>query len=314
MSSSDAVPAISRIVIAAPMKSGSSFVADALTRLLHAEPLAAPGSYRLTYDWLAEQNLTHGLLEQLRDIPFAINLHMMPHASNLAAVRAESITVIPLWRNLADMIVSFDDHIPRYGAHNPIFYAPEQILALTPSARRRYIIDGLTPWNIAFYLRWRDLQGCFQSYETLAADSHAYLRFLLWRLGRAASDDEVAAAIGGGSAESSRFNAGVAGRGALLEPELRARLERHVVDHPRFEEAEILLWELPWQPTQIARVSEFDGTTVQTDADAPIWFVSRGIRHQVTPVWLVLRPPAIALPREISRAALAALPEGIPLA
>ena len=310
MTATTRVPATARIVIAAPMKSGSTFVANAVRRILRAP------DFELEYDWLSEQNLTYELREQLRNKRFAINLHILPHTSNLAAAAAESITLIPLWRNLADMVVSYEDHIPRYGAHNPIFYAPENLMEIDQHARHRYLIDGLVPWNLGFYLRWRDLGACFQSYETLAVDPHGYLRYLLWRLGVAYTHDDVLRALQRDDRDSSRFNSGTIGRSArLLDADNRARVERHIVDHPRFDELEVLLWELPWTPTQIERRSLFDGCTVRAsdDVDAQVHFVSRGVRHRVSYEWLMQRPPTLAAPQRISAAALAALPEGIAL-
>lgn len=101
-------PQLTRIVVTSPMKCGSTYVADVLRRYFGA---ALSNHDIRGYDFGAEQNLSDALTEQLRGTSFSINLHLRPYGLNVAALGREAIAVLVLWRNLADVIVSFDDHV-----------------------------------------------------------------------------------------------------------------------------------------------------------------------------------------------------------
>ncbi|MBV8750495.1 MAG: hypothetical protein JO103_12375 [Candidatus Eremiobacteraeota bacterium] len=291
-------------MLSSPMKCGSTYVARILARYLGTD---VP---ELTYDWLAEHMFTRELRDQLCERPFVLTLHMRPHTSNLQAFVEDGVIGVVQWRNLADTIVSFDDHCLRYGAHNPIFYVDHvSFMRMPPAARHRYVIDRAIPWSLGFYLSWRRLPGvCLHPYEEMVRDPFGFFRFMLWQAGIAVDDARLREALVD-IPEGSRFNVGVIGRGAhVLDEEIQHHIERHVVDHPEFDELEVLLWELPWEPRTLERHSPFDGTTVRREGDETCWFVSRGIRHAVDSRWMVSRATqALRHPAVVDRAALNAL-------
>jgi hypothetical protein len=302
--------ALHRILLTSPMKSGSTYTAQVVARYLDVEPMA------LEYDWLAEQNLTHELLEQLRGRDFVLGLHMRPHGGNLAALHVERMHAVVTWRNLADVIVSFDDHAVRYGAHNPVFYVDHDAFMRMPAAQRhRYLIERIVPWNLGFYLSWRRLpHRALFSYEHMVWEPVEYFAAILRQCGVPFDAARLDAAMDGDAA-AARFNRGVVGRGAeLFDRDTQRMLERLVVDHPEFEQIEVLLWELPWEPREIGRISDFDGTTVRGSNAELAYFVSRGIRHEVSTPWMASRATAaLRVPQQVADGALAALPEGRPL-
>jgi hypothetical protein len=298
-----------RVVVASPMKCGSTYVSRIVARYLDTE---IP---EIAYDWLAEHRITHELREQLRDRPFVLPLHLMPHESSLEGLRSSEMLVAVQWRNLADTVVSFDDHTRRYGAHNPVFYVDAERYQRMPAQERfRHAIDRIVPWNAAFYLCWRNLPGLpLHPYETMVRDGFAFFRHLLWQLGAPIDDERLHEALLD-VPDGSRFNVGVVGRAAqAFDDDTKRRVERHIVEHPDFEELEVLLWELPWEPREIARVSPLDGTTVRGD-DERCWFVSRGVRHAVGGRWMVSRStPALREAARVGADAIEALPEGAPM-
>jgi hypothetical protein len=292
------------------MKCASTYAAHIIARYLGTDVPA------VTYDWLAEQNLTRELRDQVRGRPFVLSLHMRPHAGNLAALNADEIRVCLLWRNVADIVVSFDDHAPRYGAHNPVFYVDHDTFLKAPRRQRyRHAIDRLVPWSLDYYLHWRGLPDlCLHPYEMMVADPAAYFRLLLWQMGVAIDEARLRDVLLDVPA-ASRFNVGVVGRSAeRFDDELKQRVERHIVEHPQFDQLEVLLWELPWEPREIPRVSSLDGTTVRCDGDPVTYFVSRGVRHPVSRSWLASRgKPALREAATVDPRALAELELGASL-
>lgn len=299
-----------RIVVSSPMKCGSTYVAELLRRYL----LADRSNHDITgYDWLAEQNLTHGLLEQLRGVSFSINLHLQPHRSNVEAMEREAIVPVVLWRNLADVIVSFDDHVRLESHVNPVFYLADRdaYLRLPESERYAYLIDAIVPWNLGFYLAWRRRRAVLHPYEALAQAPAAFAADVLAELGVTAERgrlDELLPLRAG-----VRFNVGRAGRAAeRFSAENRRRLEEIVLAHPQRGELEILLWELPWNADAVRTPCAHDGEVVTAGGAA--YFIGGGTRHEVTDSsWLRSRLPPFRKVRSVPGTALEALPLGPPL-
>ena len=241
-----------RILIASPMKCASTYVAGTLAQYLGID---VP---ELEYDWLAEQNLTYELRRQVRGRPFVLSLHMRPHAGNLAAARDDDVHVALLWRNIGDVVVSFDEHVPRYGAHNPIFFLDgEPFMRMPEQERYRFLIDALVPWSAGFYLHWSRLPSAppFNPYGLLVADPPAYFRRILAGLGIELDEARLRAAVATRPAFT-RLNKGVFGRSAeRFDAETKRRLERRILQNPGRDELEVLLWELPWEPLLLPRGS-----------------------------------------------------------
>ncbi len=296
-----------RVIIASPMKCASTYVAAVLARYLR---VSVPD---VKYDWLAEQNFTYDLREQLRGQGFVLSLHMLPHGSNLEGIEAEGVRVALLWRNVADVVVSFDDHTRRYGPHNPIFHADGERFPRLPAQERfRYIADRMVPWNLGFYLRWRLLPViCFNPYELMLRGGFAFFRFLIWQLGFELDDERLRHVLAE-TAEPPRFNVGVAGRaGRLFDDDTKRCIERHIVAHPELHELEPLLWELPWESRELAHLSRLDGTTVRVPGEEQSFFVSRGTMHAVSDRWIASRStPLLHDVTAVERDALAGLATG----
>lgn len=272
-----------RVVVASSFKAGSEFCAAAIGAFLGAEPL------ELAYDRFAEHNLSTDLVAQLRDLPFAIDLQMKPHHSNLIACRDADIMTTVLWRNLGDAIISFDENTKRYGANNPTFYVDQESYAGAPPQRRfRFVIDSIVPWSIGFYLAWTRLPGTvMHPYEHLVDNTFSYLRTMIWMMGVELDDPRLEGVL----AEPKRLPFKDPARyPTLLDEANRRHLERLVLGHPESDQLEVLLWELPWEPLELKRKSPYDGSVVM-GSDAIPYFVSSGTRRKVSPAWLASRGP-----------------------
>ena len=290
-----------RVIIASSFKAGAEFCAAMIGGFLGAE------TPNLAYDRFAEHNVSSDLLAQLRDRPFAIDLQMKPHHSNLIACRDAAISTSVLWRNLGDAVISFDENTKRYGANNSMFYVDQETFSSTPPQRRfRFIIDSVVPWNIGFYLAWTRQPGMvMHPYERLVDNTFSYLRTMIWMMGIELDDERLEGILA--QSRTAPFK-DLARYPTLLDESNRRHLERLVLDHPEAEQLEVLLWELPWEPLELKRRSAYDGSIVAGSDGVP-FFVSSGARRNVSTAWLASRgPERLRTAMQISDDALATIP------
>lgn len=300
-----------RIIVASTMKSGSTYVARVLRLYFETENPV------VDYYWPAEQNLTYELLEQLRDRSFSINMHLLPHAPNLAACEREGIRLIHQWRNLGDVIVSFDDHIRRESEANPVAYIGdrERYLRLPSQKRYTFLIDAIIPWYLGFYLRWRRRQAVFHAYERMLADRFAFFSEVLAQLGQTVDVPRLRGLLAD-KIDHTRLNVGRNARSAKqLDDGHRWQIEQLVSRHPEREQLDVLLWELPWGALATGQRSRLDGMVVRPSDSETSYFVTRGCAHPILDVsWLRSRSlPQLREARRIEPFELLALERGAPL-
>lgn len=300
-----------RIVVAAPMKSGSSYVRMCLIRYF---AIANPIAGMTDYDWQAEHALTSELLAHLRGFAFCQNYHMLPYARNLSACAREHIALVVVWRSLADMIVSLADHQVRQPGSGPALFLmdPAKFTHLDADARYAFLIDFMIPWYVGFYQRWRAVNAVLQPYEQMVADPHTYLADLLTQTFEGLSPDLAridAAVVAEGAVD--RLNVGQAGRSAAaLSEGNKRRLEDKLLGHPDLAQLEVLLWELPWDVPALAPRSELDGAVVRAASDPTPHFVSRGVAYPVRGSWVASRTGERRTPRIVGDEILARYPRG----
>ncbi|HWR51393.1 MAG TPA: sulfotransferase domain-containing protein [Bryobacteraceae bacterium] len=235
-----------RILIACSMKSGSSFVSRAL-----AAYLGVPFVEAVDYWGRREQNLLEDELLRFVEKPFLIQMHVRPHVPNLEIIRKYNIRVVYLWRNLGDVVVSFDDHIRREDYRNPVGYIhhPARYLALPVQHRYAYLIDHALPWYTAFHLSWRDTPRGFPiirgRYEHMAADPQGFFERLLEALGIKPDYRRLERTLNA-RIEGTRYNIGISGRSkGLLSESNQRRLDDFLLRDP--EDLAELWAELPWR-------------------------------------------------------------------
>lgn len=299
-----------RIMLACSMKSGSTYVAQVLARYLGV----TGGNADLDLYWPAEQNLSPEILAPLAERSFVLQMHLRPHPPNLALCREYGMALLLQWRNLGDVLTSFDDHVRAFSEFQPVCYIHdrEAYLALEEQARYAFLIRNALPWYLGFYLAWRRLHARLGCYERMVADPAAFFRETLAELNVPLDEVKLADALAlrGGS---DRFNVGRVGRSAERFSDATKRLlERTVLEYVPAGELDVLLWELPWEVPALAPRSEHDGAVVGVAGDDRRYFVSRGVRRWIaSPAWIASRWKLRDQPqRIIAPAALDALTDG----
>jgi len=312
MTSTETVPNLTRLVVAAPMKSGSTYISHVLGRYFGIQH-----SPEVLIDWFAEPNLV-GWVVPMRETGYSYNLHLLPHMANLAIARHEGISIVVGWRNLGDMLLSFDEHILRH-KHNPftIFIQNhEKYGAMSSPERHTFMIDTVAPWYIGFYLRWRSQGVVLYPYEQMLLDQRAFFARVITDLtGQPPSEARLSAALAPPPNDSDRFNVGRFGRSAeKFGDAAKRQLEDKIFTHPDRQQLEILLWELPWEVPRLERRSPLDGQVLKRASDGVPFFVSCGTAHQITQLsWLLSRTGERRTPRLVDDAELAGCALGDPL-
>jgi len=227
-------------------KSGSTHIATVLS-LYFGIDLVLPQDY-----WgYREQNLIPAQMEEYLDRPFVAQMHVRPHVSNIDLIRRYGLSVVYVWRNLGDVIVSFDDHIRLDDYRNPVCYVDDRdrYLALPQQHRYRYLIQNAIPWYIAFYLSWRralpTVAGIKTSYEDMVAQPQAFFTRIIQGLGGEIEPERLSAILQL-KHRHTRFNRGVVGRSVeRLSDENKGLLEDLLLGH--IEDLSELWLELPWR-------------------------------------------------------------------
>ena len=228
------------------MKSGSTFIARVLALYFGAERIEP-----VPYWGRLEQHLDEHLLEPYLDRDFVIQMHLRPHKPNVEIIRKLGLSTVYVWRNLGDVIVSFNDHVRNEDHHNPVCYIHDRdrYLAMPIQARYSYLIQHAIPWYVGFYLSWRairpDLPFIETHYEDLARDPFAYFASLVRALGHQVDEARLRGLLGAGP-PGTRFNKGVNGRSTgLLSDDNKRLLEAMLRSH--CEDLSELVNELPWR-------------------------------------------------------------------
>lgn len=302
-------PAHERIVLACAPKSGSTFIARILERYFDI-PF---GNASLEIDWSAEQNLTPDVERQIAHRSFVLQLHLLPREINLNALtRLDGRTVFS-WRNLGDVIVSYDDHLRNDDYHFPTFYVHDRqhYLAMPAQDRYAFLIRYALPWYFAFYLGWRARGVVFRPYDAMIADPHAYFSAMIADITKSPVESDRLTAVLDDPGDGTRLNVGVGGRSnELFSAETKRLLEFVVRSHPEHDRLEVLLHELPWTPPDLTNRSEYDGRLLRAAGSDPIYFINRGRRHYVaTPGWVLSRWPGRAI-EDVEPAVLDGFDEG----
>lgn len=304
-----------RILVAAPPKSGSSYVGRVM-RSYFGIPEALTFPRQIDFD--AAHNLSLWMIMAVRGQPFCFNFHMLPHVSNLEIAAQERIMIVGQWRNLGDMLVSLDDHIlaDQSPGAQVFILDLDRFKRLAPDARMTFLIDTIVPWYLNFYLRWRNVNLTLHPYEQMLLDRRDYFRGLIAPLlSHPPLEERLDEALGGEPRPMDRFNVGRRGRSAeQICAANKRRLEDRILMHPDIDQLEILLWELPWDVPALAPAGPLDGQVVRTAADDTPYFVSRRHAYPIArPTWLLGRVGERRTPRIVTDAELAEVPRGTAL-
>ena len=211
-----------RILLACMPKSGSTFLSDLICALpdfkrVKLSPTPAGGR---------QHELDEGCLRRAGHGNFVGQVHVLNSDWTAKLCRDFGLKPVVLVRSLPDAIVSQRDHIRREGGAGPLFQFDAHRAQLDDAALEKMIIRFFAPWYVNFYVSWRSEPGTLMiSYEELAADPRGVLRKVVDFAGAVVDEHAIDRAVMQvqGRRES-RFNVGVAGRGAKLQPQFLQEL------------------------------------------------------------------------------------------
>ena len=212
----------SRILIACMPKSGSTF----LLQLVCALPDFARGRFILPPVGRRDPELDEACLQNLGRGPCVAHLHIRNTERTTELYRKYRLKPVVLVRSLPDVVFSLRDHIKSQCSIWQMFHTDVHHAALDDATLEAMIVRLAAPWYVNFYMGWRAATDALLiSYEELTADPKGVLRQIVDFAGAAVDDRAIAWAVAEVQEKrESRFNVGVAGRGAKLRPELLREL------------------------------------------------------------------------------------------
>lgn len=294
-----------RIIIAAPPKSGSNYVAGVIAEYFDA-------SLRVSaYQFEGDHNITQFLSDEVRGRACCFDFYMMPHATNLLFARQERILLLAVWRNIGDMLVAIDEYALRRNANGPPFYTSdlEYYRSLPQEQRLLVRLDMTLAWYLRFYLMWRATNLALHPFEEMLIRKKPFFERILEPI--TGIDDAKLTESLAGYPEARRLNAG---RGGQLSETVKRELEARILRHPDVAQLEILLWELPWSVPALAPVHALDGQVVVAPSGGYAHFVSRGRRYPISrSTWLESRTGERRTPKLVDGRELEGLALGAPL-
>jgi hypothetical protein len=239
--SDPAVKGGTHMLIACKPKSGSSFLFAAAQR-----PTGWAGvNFAYAY-FQNEQELYLPYMLAVDRSDTVTQQHCRATIANLQILQGFGIRPVVLVRNLPDIVMSLVDFYDNGAVINTFF--ADDWHKLGAEAKRDLVIDHVMAWYINFYVSWRQaaatrrMDCLFIRYEDMIADKPGTLARISEFLGLAKTADECRSAVAAaeGNRENTRFNRGVAGRGAAaLTEDQFARLRRLATYHPSIDFAPI---------------------------------------------------------------------------
>ncbi|MFT5438648.1 MAG: tetratricopeptide (TPR) repeat protein [Alphaproteobacteria bacterium] len=215
-------------LIACMPKSGSTLLFEMLHQLTGWQKSLFSYAYLQN-----EQELDLSSILEVAETNTVTQQHCRATEANIQIIQGLSLRPVVLVRNLADIVMSLVDFYNNGAVINTFLDTDWSRLSL--DSKRDYIIDHVMPWYVGFYTSWRRAEAAgrldclFVHYEELIADKPGALHKIADFLGMEKTIDDCLGAITTAESASSRtrFNKGVAGRGAAsLSNEQQARLKR----------------------------------------------------------------------------------------
>ena len=198
------------IFISALPKSGSTFLVNVLAEVTGYQ------SFFLGYHQLNEQDLYLPNLIDAWSLNVISHQHTRASAPNLALMRQFAIRPVILTRDIYDATVSLTDHLERESPQTPLLNVPDDFMTRGRAERLDMVIDLALPWYIRFVADWRLAeQDClWLRYEELTTDGVGVVRRILAHHGLDREAGAIERALIQARGDRSRFNKGIAGRGA----------------------------------------------------------------------------------------------------
>jgi hypothetical protein len=190
-------------------------------------------------------------MDSLGNGSFVLQLHSKPYVPFIRWLAEADVHVIFLWRNIADALVSLDEHIrfedhriPACYIHNRTTYS-----ALSSEERYAFLIQHAVSWYIQLHLMWKQAQALRPlvtgHYEHLLSCPSQFFERLVSRLATTVDRNRLTA-LNAQKLENIRFNQGLSGRSVTLFSERNKWYLEHLLrEYP--EDLSSLVNELPWR-------------------------------------------------------------------
>jgi hypothetical protein len=144
--------------------------------------------------------------------------HMRATRRNTELLRRMGVRPVVLVRNLFDVLVSSGDHAVSEGAVGPVSHAPPDLPSWPPDRRLDYLARMAAAWYLSLYASWidasKELDVLWITYDEVVSDTAHTARRVLEHSGVEADDEAIRTALARVDPKRTRFNKGVAGRGA----------------------------------------------------------------------------------------------------
>jgi hypothetical protein len=237
-----------RVIVSAPMKSGSTFVADSISRGFSLPKVSMMMLLARPYDYapLGAGNRPHEIDEMallsacLNGVGFASHHHMI--CTPFLAKQAElyKLKFVLLKRNIFDCILSLDEfcvkHIAARTGHPAAYIVmqlPSGFTSMPQDERIHCLLNRYLGIYVQYHVSWKyfeqsgsvDPFWISYEHELLADKPRLAARLCDWMMRPAADEKKLLAQfVREDDLKNVNFNKGVAGRGSVIQGENRQRV------------------------------------------------------------------------------------------
>ena len=226
------LPRRPHILIACMPKSGSTFLATALSEL--------PGlrRCRLTPAWGdREQELCPIRLSCYNYSSYIAQHHLRNSDWTQHLIKKYHLTTVVLVRNLADSVISIRDHLRHEPQSSPQAYFTPEHAKLSDAELEECIVNLVIPWYLNFYLGWKQ---CKKSriffYNDLLENPEAVMTSIFEMAGINPAKKDIQNALDITRHKNTRLNVGVSGRGKQLTPKAAEALIKLLDWYPELKD------------------------------------------------------------------------------
>lgn len=237
-----------RILVACPMKCGSTYACDVLSLYYGIADI------KPFFFWGWQEHLLHAGILAGAPSDFLVQAHLRPSTPNMTYIEQNNLSVVCLWRNLADVVVSLVDHVRQESHAFPVYCIPDRNRFLAQSLPEQHaeVIRGAIPWYTSFYELWKTrlarIGGAWGSYEEMEKDATSFFVSLIRSITPVDAPDlpRLARVLESVDARLTRKNVGVSGRSIDLLCQDNKDLLLAVLSRLASPWKEDLAAQLPW--------------------------------------------------------------------
>jgi hypothetical protein len=214
------------IFIACMPKSGSTYLSTLLTEATGFEKVPAIQIHNGVYYWYNEQDIYEGQLEKIAAIDSVTQQHTKGTENNVTLMLKYNIRPVVLVRNIYDMLMSHYDHIENDDHRQPVGFVHKEYFKMSYNEKIQFLIDMHLPWYFNFLISWHEasqrVSALWMTYDEVVFDQVASVQKVLGFYDLHKETTAIEAAITSAQEKNTRFNKGLAGRGASLDQHYKA--------------------------------------------------------------------------------------------